>query len=283
MKNNKQKTCLVTGANSGLGKEIALGLAQAGAHVIMVCRDLEKGQAALEEIKTLSGSASIDLLIADLSSQADIRALAKIIYQNYSTLDILINNAGSVNSKKILSIEGIEMTLATNYLGPWLLTNLLCDLLKQNAPARIINISSAIHKWARIDLMDLQYQRRKYQFMKAYAQSKLLMTISSAELARRLEGSGVTVNCVHPGAVKTGLGSASAHNFALKLIDKMIKFFFIRPKQAAKPVLDLALAPQWENSSGQYFEKGRPVKAARMTYDPIRAKQVWASTEKMLH
>lgn len=119
--------------------------------------------------------------------------------------------------------------------------------------------------------------------MKAYAQSKLLMTIGSMELARRLEGSHVTVNCIHPGAVKTGLGSASAHNFALKLIDKVIKFFFISPKQAAKPILNLALNPEWANTNGQYFEKGRSTKAARVTYDPSIAKQAWAITEKMLN
>jgi NAD(P)-dependent dehydrogenase (short-subunit alcohol dehydrogenase family) len=278
----KQKICLVTGANGGIGKEIALGLAVAGAHVIMVCRNEAKGRAALEAIEAMSGSSAIDLLIADLSSQADIRALAKKIHAQYTHLDVLINNAGLVLPKKTFSIDNIEMTLATNHLAPFLLSNLLLDLLQKSAPSRIINISSAIHRWGKIDLDDLQYTRRKYHFMKAYAQSKLLMNIVSFELARKLQGSGVTVNCVHPGAVKTNLGSSSNNSMLLKILDRMIKFFFISPNEAAKAPLYLALSPEIQNVTGTYFIKSKPTRANAISYDPLFAKQVWESSEKLL-
>lgn len=277
-----QITCLITGANSGIGKEIALALAKTGAHVIMVCRNAEKGRAALEEIKTNSGSQSVDLLIADLSSQAEIRVLAKTIHEQYPVLHVLINNAGLVTAKKALSKDGIEMTQATNHLGPFLLTHLLLDLLQKSAPARVINISSAIHKWAKVDLDDLQYDRRKYQFMKAYAQSKLLLNSASFELARRLEGTGITVNCVHPGAVKTGLGSENANTLFLKVIDRMIKFFFITPKEAAETPVHLAVSPDMQNVTGKYFVKGKPVSPSRISTDVVFAKKVWEISEKLL-
>jgi NAD(P)-dependent dehydrogenase (short-subunit alcohol dehydrogenase family) len=277
-----QQICLVTGANSGIGKEIALALAVAGAHVIMVCRNEEKSRLALEEIKTTSGSTSIDLLIADLSSQTEIHLLAKTLHERYSKLHVLINNAGVVVSKKTLSIDGIEMMLATNHLGSFLLTNLLLDLLQKSEPSRIINISSAIHKWAKIDLNDLQYEHRNYHFMKAYAQSKLLMNIVTFELSRRVADSGVTVNCVHPGAVKTGLGSDNANTLVLKCIDKMIKFFFINPQEAAKTPLHLAISPEMQGITGKYFVKSKPTTASSLCYDPFFAKRVWEISNKLV-
>ena len=145
------KTCLVTGASSGIGKEIAYGLAELGANVILVCRNPDKGQAVLNEIKSHFPSAKMDILIADLSSQTDIRKLADTINNTYPALHVLINNAGTVSTKKQLSVDGIEMTLATNHLAPFLLSQLLLDLLKKSAPARIINVSSASHEKAKIN------------------------------------------------------------------------------------------------------------------------------------
>jgi NAD(P)-dependent dehydrogenase (short-subunit alcohol dehydrogenase family) len=282
MGNDDQKICLVTGANSGLGKEIAMGLAKSRAHVIMICRDFNKGQAALEEIKIASGSQSVDLLITDLSSQKSIQLLSKTIYERYPKLNVLINNAGALFSKKIFSVDGIEMTLATNYLGPLRLTLALQSLLEKSVPSRIINISSDIHKWAKLDLAHLQYKDRKYQFIKAYAQSKLLMNIMTFDLARKLEGTGITVNCVHPGAVKTALGSNNAHSVLLKFIDKLVKFFFLTPKKAAKPILDLIMSPELENTTGKYFVKGRVVKPSPDSYDTTLAKKLWAISKQWL-
>lgn len=282
MKSNDQIIGLVTGANAGIGKEVAIGLAMSGARVIMVCRSLEKGLQAQHDIQKTTGSTSIDLFIADLSSQETIRSLAKTINERYSKLHILINNAGLVLSKKSLSTDGIEMTLATNYLGPFLLTQLLTHLLEKSAPSRIINVSSAIHRWGKIDLTDLQYEKKKYQFMRAYAQSKLLMTIMTFELARRLKNSGVTVNCIHPGAVKTSLGSDHSHPFTVKLIEKWVKFFFITPKQAAKNIIDLSLSPQWENITGKYFVKGKPAHSTPITEDVGFANTVFEISEQLV-
>jgi NAD(P)-dependent dehydrogenase (short-subunit alcohol dehydrogenase family) len=180
------KICIVTGANSGIGKETALGLGQMGAHVVMVCRNAEKGKVALEEIRRESGSSQVDLLIANMSSQASVRALAEQIQRKYPRLDVLVNNAGGAARARTLSADRIEMTLATNHLGAALLTLLLLDLLKASAPARIVNVSSseAQHP-ARLDTNDLQFER-KYGAIAAYRQSKLLMNAFTFELARRL-------------------------------------------------------------------------------------------------
>src|ERR1700685_3857269 len=184
------RICIVTGANSGIGKETALGLAQMGARVVMVCRNVEKGKVALEEIRRESGSSLVDLLIADMSSQASVRALAVQIQQKYSRLDVLVNNAGGGAPPGARSADGIEMTLATNHLGAALLTLLLLDLLKASAPSRIINVSSEAQRRVRLDMSDLQFERRKYTGFAAYGQSKLLMNAFTFELARRLEGTG---------------------------------------------------------------------------------------------
>jgi len=277
-----KKVCLVTGANSGIGKEIAIGLASAGCHVIIVCRNTERGRAALKEIKAVSNSESVDLLIADLSSKKDIQSLANTIHERYSSLSVLINNAGLVLSQKKLSVDGIEMTLATNYLGPFLLTHLLTDLLQNSAPSRIINISSAIYKWAKLNLNDLQFDHRKYKAMKAYAQSKLLMNIVTFGFARRLNGTGVTVNCVHPGAVKTKLGSNNVSNILLKFLDKTLKFFFLSPKKAAKVPIYLALSPELETITGQYFEKGKPRPSSSASYDLLLEKRVWEISKQLV-
>jgi NAD(P)-dependent dehydrogenase (short-subunit alcohol dehydrogenase family) len=249
-----KKTFLITGANSGIGKEVALQLAKFGHHVIMICRDEIKGQAALDEIKIASTSNSIDLLVADLSSQAEIQLLAKTVRERYPALHGLVNNAGVVITTRTLSVDGIEMTLATNHLGPFLLINLLLDLLKASAPARIVNVSSAIHKWGVIDLQDLQFETRLYQFMRVYAQSKLLMNLATFELARRLEGSSVTVNCLHPGAVNTHLGSANAKNIALKILDRFIKYFMLSPEKAAKTPVYLAMSPDDKELADQVWK-----------------------------
>lgn len=282
MTKDSPKICLVTGASSGIGKEIAIGLAKSGARVILVCRHLERGQQALADIKALSGSKAIDLLIADLSSKTSIQLLVKTIYKNYSTLDVLVNNAGVVLRKKKYSSDGIEMTLATNYTGPFLLTNLLLDLLEKGAPSRIINISSAIHTWAKLDINDLQYEKRHYQFMRAYAQSKLLLNMFSFELAQRVNSRGIMVNSIHPGAVKTHLGSESSHHIGLKFIDRVIKFFFITPKQAAKNILPLALSPDFDNVTGGYFVKGKAIKASNLSYNAILSGKVWEKTEDLM-
>jgi len=273
------KTCIVTGANSGIGKETALGLAQMGARVVMVCRNAEKGKAALEDIRRESGSSQVDLLIADMSSQASVRALAEQIQRKYPRLDVLVNNAGGFAPAVALSADGIEMTLATNHLGPALLTLLLLDLLKASAPSRIINVSSteAQHP-AGLDMNDLQFERRKYGAIAAYRQSKLLMNTFTFELARRLAGTGVTANCLHPGMVATNIWSATLIG---KLIVAVVKPFMLNSKQGATVSLYLATSPEVAQVSGEYFVKSKPARSNPLSRDPKLMAEVWLWTEKM--
>ncbi|MGD1210049.1 MAG: SDR family oxidoreductase [Candidatus Acidiferrales bacterium] len=275
------KTCVVTGANSGIGKETALGLARMGARVVLVCRNPEKGQAALEEIRRESGSPDLELLIAEMSSQASVRALAEQIRRTCPRLDVLINNAGGGVPARGLSADGIELVLATNHLGAALLTLLLLDLLKASAPSRIINVSSEAQRRARLDMNDLQFERRKYSGFAAYGQSKLLMNAFTFELARRLEGTGVTANCLHPGVVATNIWGADPP-LALKLIVAVVKPFMLNSKQGAEVSLYLATSPDVATVSGQYFVKSKPAESNPLSRDPKVAGEIWRWTEKMI-
>jgi NAD(P)-dependent dehydrogenase (short-subunit alcohol dehydrogenase family) len=274
------KICVVTGANSGIGKETALGLARLDAHVAMVCRNPEKGRAAVEEIRRESGSSQVDLLIADMSSQASIRALAAQIQQRYSRLDVLVNNAGGAAPTRTLSTDGIEMTVAANHLGAALLTLLLLDLLKASAPSRIINVSSEAQRNARLDMNDLQFEQRKYTGFAAYGQSKLLMNAFTFELSRRLAGTGVTANCLHPGVVATNIWGGNLP-LIFKLIVAVAKPFMLNSKDGAEVSLHLATSPEVAQVSGQYFVKSKPAKSNPLSRDPKVAGEIWQWTEKM--
>jgi NAD(P)-dependent dehydrogenase (short-subunit alcohol dehydrogenase family) len=279
--NMNGKICVVTGANSGIGKETALGLAQMDAHVVMVCRNAEKGKAALEDVRRESGNSQVDLLIADMSSQASVRALAKQIIAKYPRLDVLINNAGGAARERKLSADGIEMTLAANHLGPALLTLLVLDLLRASTPSRIINVSSEAQRRARPDMNDLQFERRKFNTFAAYGQSKLLMNAFTFELARRLEGTGVTANCLHPGVVATNIWGADPP-FIFKMIIAVVKPFMLSSKQGAEASLYLATSPDVAQTSGQYFVKSKPAQSSPLSRDPRIAAEIWGWTETMI-
>jgi retinol dehydrogenase 14 len=195
-----EKVCLITGATSGIGKATAMGLARMGASVVMVGRDRGRGEAALAEVKGKSANASVDLMLADLSSQEDIRRLADEFKEAYPRLDVLVNNAGVIRSRRIRTADGIEMTFAVNHLAYFLLTNLLLDVLKASAPSRIVNVASGEQRNGTIDFDDLQGEMG-YKGAKAYSQSKLATVLFTYELARKLEGTGVSANCLHPGVV----------------------------------------------------------------------------------
>jgi retinol dehydrogenase-14 len=237
------KTCIITGANSGIGKETALGLARLGANVALVCRNAEKGRAALADIQRESPSSKLDLLIGDMSSQASVRALAAQILEKYPRVDVLINNAGTAISKRALSVDGIEMTIAGNHLGAFLLTLLLFDRLKASAPSRIVNVSSEAQRNARLDMDDIQFEHREYSAIAAYGQSKVLMNACTFELARRLEGTGVTANCLHPGVVATNiwLSGGADRPLWLKILVLVFKPFMMDSKKGAAVSLYLAL------------------------------------------
>ncbi|HEY6903436.1 MAG TPA: SDR family oxidoreductase [Candidatus Acidoferrales bacterium] len=275
------KTCVITGANSGIGKETALGLAKMGARVLLVCRNAEKGRAALEDTRRDSGSSQLDLLIAEMSSQASVRALADQIRQKCPRLDVLINNAGAAVPKRTLSAEGIEKTLAANHLGAALLTLLLIDLLKASAPSRIVNVSSEAQRRARVDMSDLQFERRKYRAFAAYGQSKALMNAFTFELARRLEGTGVTVNCLHPGVVATNIWGTNPP-LIFKLIIGLMKPFMLDSKRGAQTSLFLASSPEVAEVSGKYFIKCKPAESGPLSRDPAVAAEVWQYTQRMI-
>jgi NAD(P)-dependent dehydrogenase (short-subunit alcohol dehydrogenase family) len=252
------------------------------ARVVMVCRNADKGKAALEEIRRESGSSQVDLLIADMSSQASVRALAEEIQQKYPRLDVLVNNAGGAALARTLSADGIEMTLAANHLDAALLTLLLLDLLKASAPSRIVNVSSCeAQQPSRLDMDDLQFVRRKYSGVAAYRQSKLLMNAFTFELARRLAGTGVTANCLHPGAVATNIWNSAALPRIFKLLIALVKPFMLNSKRGAAVSLYLAASPEVAQVSGEYFVKCKPAKSNPLSRDPKLMAEVWLWTEKM--
>jgi retinol dehydrogenase 12 len=275
------KTCVITGANSGIGKEATLGLARMGARVVMVCRNGPRGEVAADEIRRAANSAQVDLLIADMSLQASVRALADQIKQRYPQVDVLINNAGGAVVHRKLSAEGIEMTIAQNHLGAALLTLELLDALKASAPSRIINVSSQAHQTRNVDLNDLQFERRKYASLSAYGQSKLLMNAFTFELARRLQGSSVTCNCLHPGVVATNIWGVNPP-LVFKIIIGIIKPFMLTPQKGAETTLYLATSPEVAQISGEYFIKCKPVKSSALSRDPKISSEVWQWTGKML-
>ena len=262
-----KRTALVTGANSGLGKAIATALAAEGVRVGLIVRDRERGAAALADIRVVTGNDDLHLFVADLSDQSAVRAVAASVLQRFERLHLLINNAGTAFAERRLSPQGIECALATNHLGPFLLTNLLLDLLKASAPARIINVGTRIN--TAMDFDDLNWERRPYGMMKGYGQSKLGNLHFTFELARRLQGSGVTVNCVFPGVFKSNLGGTDgAQGVFLKLFARLFGWAIPSSEQAARRVLYLADAPELADVSGRLFRQSQDDPGARTSARP---------------
>jgi retinol dehydrogenase 12 len=276
------KTCIITGANSGIGLETARGLAQMGAHVVLVCRNPEKGRAAVADIQRGSPGAPLDLLIADMSSQASVRGLAAQILEKYPRLDVLINNAGTAITQRALSVDGIEMTIAGNHLGAFLLTLLLLERLKASAPSRIVNVSSEAQRRALLVMDDIQFERRKYSAIGAYGQSKVLMNACTFELARRLEGMGVTVNCLHPGVVATNIWHSGEATLplAIKVLVRAFKPFMLNSRKGAQVSLYLATSPDVAKVTGEYFVKSKVAPPNPIERDPKVAAEIWQWSEK---
>ncbi len=255
------KTCLITGSTSGIGKEIAIGLAKMKANVVLVGRNKAKCQATLEEIwRTASIDTNrnqISYLLADLSSQASIHQLADEFLDTYESLEILLNNAGVFLSRRLTTVDGIEYTLAVNHLAPFLLTDLLFERIKASSPSRIITTSSVAHRGAHINFNDLQFERGRYNGVEAYRQSKLANILFTKELARRSRASGVTSNCFHPGGVRTNLVRNSPWYY--RLIWAIISPFLVSPKKGADTAVYLASSPKLGEISGEYFVNRKPV------------------------
>ena len=280
----KGRVCLVTGANSGVGKATALGLARLGATGVMVCRDRPRGEAAQAEIKAQGGHPKVDLLLADLSSKAAVRRLASEFKNKYDRLDVLVNNAGATNGKRKESADGLELTFAVNHLAPFLLTNLLLDRLEATGTparkARVVTVSSQAQGANMLNFGDLQL-RKKYSEMGAYAQSKLANVLFTYELARRLDRTGrnVTANTLHPGLVRTNFAGDSGGFFAI--LFKLSRPFQISPEKGAQTPVYLAASPEVEGVSGKYFIKQKPHKSAPLTYSQPAAVLLWEESARL--
>jgi len=270
----KGKVCIVTGANSGIGKVTALELARQGATVVMICRNPEKSKPVQEEIKKLSGNPNVDLLLADLSSQKQVRRVAEEFKAKYPRLDVLVNNAGFVQPKKQLTEDGIEVQFATNHLAPFLLTNLLLDHLKKSAPSRVVTVSSAGHMMGHMNFADLD-SSKKFNQWRAYCNSKLANILFARELAKRLEGTKVTSNALHPGAVASNfMGSQPVWM-------SVAKVFMISNETGAKTSVYLASSPEVEGVTGQYFAKCKKARTKAEASDEQVMKKLWDESAKM--
>ncbi len=269
----KDKVCLVTGSTSGIGLATALGLAQLGATVVLVGRNRARGAAALARIRNEAGSADARYFPADLSVQAEVRQLVRDFQAHYPRLDVLINNAGAFFHRRQESADGIEMTWALNVLGPFLLTRLLLDRLTASAPARVLYLSSFVQRRARMHFDDLQGKSR-YNRVRAYSQSKLALVLLSCEFARRLEGTGVTVNALDPGFVATGIISGNG-GWPWVLFRSLANLVALSPAQGAQTCLYLASSPDVAAATGQYFTRGSPVSSSPAACDPVAAQRLW--------
>ena len=273
------KVVLVTGANSGIGRAIALDLAIKGAAVVIVGRNKEKTRVTASNIRLRSGSPIVECLMADLSSMAEVRQLASEFKKKYHRLDVLVNNAGAIFARRYITVDGYEMTFALNHLANFLLSNLLLDYLKASAPARIVNVSSRAHWRAQLDFNDLQTAHYSYGGFKAYGRSKLANIMFTYELARRLERTGVTANALHPGGVNSGFGKNNGG--AMRLAMKMVSRFQLTPEQGAETPIYLASSPEVEGVNGKYFINCSPVQSSPASYDLAAQKQLLEISAQM--
>jgi len=267
------KVALITGGTGGIGKATAIGLAGLGAQVGITGRDLPRAERAAADIRTTSGNPAVDAFAADMSSQAEVRRLASAILGAYPRLDVLVNNVGGFWAHRHTTADGLEHTFAVNYLAPFLLTLLLLDRLKASAPARVVTVSSHVQAEGRIDFADLQ-GARNYSGQRAYSQSKLANILSTNELARRLEGSGVTATSLHPGFVLTDFGAEDQAMF-FAAISGIVRPFLKTPAQGAKTSIYLASSPEVAGVTGQFFADSKRKTANKIASDPDTAARLW--------
>jgi NAD(P)-dependent dehydrogenase (short-subunit alcohol dehydrogenase family) len=271
------KAVLITGGTSGIGKATATALAAMGAEVVVTGRNRERGKAALGEIRRASDSEKVSLMLADLAVQAEVRKLANTFRERHERLDVLVNNAGLIQSKRTETPDGIELTLAVNHLAPFLLTNLLLDLLEKSAPSRIVTVSSEARRGAEIDFDDLQSERR-YRAFPVYGMTKKANILFTYELAERLEGTGVVANCVHPGGVNTNFGNDNRSPGIL--LFRAFKLFMRTPEQGADTVIYLASTPEAAEMNGKYLTDREEVSPAEPR-DAVAQKRLWEVSEAL--
>ncbi len=272
----QSKTTLITGATSGIGKAAAQAIAGHGGRVVIAGRNAAKTEAVAAELRQASGNPAVDFLVADLSSLAEVRRLAAGFTARYERLDVLVNNAGAFYMRREENDDGLEKTFALNHLSYFLLTNLLLDMLKASAPARVVNVASAAESGARVDWDDLQLAR-KYRSFNAYALSKRFNLYFTYELARRLDGTGVTANALHPGSVATGIWANPFGRFN-GLARPLTRLMMRSPEQGAETVVYLATSPEVEGITGKYFVDRRERYSSRASQDPDAARRAWQAS-----
>ncbi len=264
----------MTGPTSGIGKETARGLARLGAHVILACRDPAKGAAVQAEVAEDTGNANLEVRRIDLADPASIRSFAADFQASHTRLDVLINNAGVLAFRRRLTPAGVETHFAVHVLGPFLLTNLLLPVLRSSAPSRVINVGSATHFNGHVEPDNLQGER-SFRFIRAYSTSKLEILLLTYEFARRLDGTGVAVNCVHPGAIRTGLYNGLPAPF------RFVKLFMSDPVTGAAPLVRLATDADLRTVSGKYFDRFRERPSSPESYDAELARKLWSECERL--
>jgi NAD(P)-dependent dehydrogenase (short-subunit alcohol dehydrogenase family) len=272
----KDKVVLITGATSGIGKQTAVGLATLGATVVFTARDMDRGGTTKDEIVRESKNDRVSFIYCDLASFDSIRSCCREFENKYQRLDVLINNAGTWNFKRVESRDGIENTFAVNYLAPFLMTNLLLDVLKRSAPSRIINVASAFHGGT-VNFDDVEF-KRSFSALKAYRQSKLALILFTRLLAEKLKDTGVTVNCVHPGRVATNLsrdGNVFYRTFS--------RLFARDPKKGAETSIYLASSPEIEKITGEYFADKKIKRSSAESHDMEMAKKLWDLSVRYVH
>jgi NAD(P)-dependent dehydrogenase (short-subunit alcohol dehydrogenase family) len=275
----ESKICLITGATSGIGLVTARELAARGMTVVLVGRDPEKTEAASARIKRETGNTQVEYLVADLSSQAEVRRLADDFKQRHSRLDVLLNNAGALFTSQQQSADGIEMTFALNHLAPFLLTHLLLDTLQASAPSRIVVVGSDAHNGARNNFDDPQQKRRGYAGLRAYNESKLANIMFTYELVSRLAGTGVTANTLHPGFVASNFArnNGGLVGFGMTLLRPIM----ISVERGAQTLIYLASSPEVEGVTGQYFVKCKPARSSAASYDEAAQRHLWELSEEL--
>lgn len=273
----KKRVFVVTGGNAGIGRAVAQQLAEADHHFVIVSRNREKGERAASEIREATGNDSVDVVQGDLSSMASTNALADRLLEAYPRIHVLINNAGVWMTRRELNEDGLEMTFMVNHVAPFLLSMRLLDRLKESAPARIVNVNAGLYVRGEADLAQLP-AGKNFMVFKTYMHSKLCNVLFTVELAKRLDGSGVTVNALHPGVINTKLGISPG---LVGTLLKFIKRFWGTPEDGAKPAVYLATSPELEGVSGKYFDLMKETPLAANATQPGLAEDVWRYTEEL--
>jgi retinol dehydrogenase-14 len=274
------KTVLVTGGTGGIGRATAMGVAAMGARLGITGRDHGRTEEAAAEIRA-AGGGQVDVFVADLSSQSQVRRLATEVLQTYPRLDVLVNNVGGYWNTRHVTPDGLERTFALNHLAPFLLTNLLLDRLTQSAPARVVTVASNAHTTGQIDFDDLQGER-SYSGSRAYSQSKLGNVLFTYELARRLAASSATANALHPGVVRTSFGAGDP-GVVQRLFVPFVRPFLKTPEQGAATSIHLASSPDLEQVSGRYFANSKPKRSSKASYDEAAAARLWQVSAELVH